>query len=153
VGIQVWHFFFKSKICLQWRKTSKHRVLDRVYWGSSTYPTHQWLENEETGSWGGQTAGLTKHSLLSCSKMTAERTLIILSFSASNAYQNTKIAKDKQMTSGKVREYSGSEQTTITFMVWQRHFPTLGQAAGCSEKLSHKERQIIAKKKCLLSTS
>lgn len=79
--------------------------------------------------------------------------MIILSFAASNSHQNIQRAKTKHMTSGKVREYFGSEQMTILFMVWQRHFPTLRQAAGCSEKPSHKERQLSAKKKCLLSKS
>lgn len=81
--------------------------------------------------------------------MTAERTFIILSFVASSSYQNTQIVKAKQRTSGKVRETVASEQMTILFMVWQRHFPTLRQAAGCSEKPSHKEGPTIAKKKCL----
>lgn len=67
------------------------------------------------------------------SKMITERTLTILSFAASNSYQNTQRAKTKQMTSKKVREYIGSEQMTTVFTVWQRHFPTLRQAAGCSE--------------------
>lgn len=78
------------------------------------------------------------------SKMTAERTLKILSFADYNSFQNTLRAKPKQVTSRKVLEYIISEQMITGFMVWQRQFCTLRQTAGYSEKASHKEREIIA---------